>query len=761
MTLLRQYRIASSLLILLSIVAFSIAELDFAMLIAGVVLAVVSWYVTEGPRGRTLPAWATNTLTVGLVAYCAGDFLLRGDLESAMGSLGRFLLWLLVIKLYARRTETEDRQRFTLATMIMLTGCLESVELLFGLLVIAFAMLAAWTAMLWRLAKGAERARLARAAEPGFAPPLEIAFGRRATPHLHWLAASAVVLIFATSLLGFFLFPRLGHMRFGEAGMGAITGFSELIDLRGGERINESRREIFTVQYLDQSGEPVQAARPLLLRGAVLDAYDARAQRWYARRMTSPLNTYRTMDDGRMMDFTRGVSADTRGRARVRFEMRSSIGDLMFSMYAPVGIATSDPRLVGIDRNSLLLRDISTERSGRSWRYELLVQPNPDAATLRELCAGARPPDSSVGFPVGEIRPIAEQIVADLARTGGIPPELGEGATEAERWTRNREVARAIASWMKTQFTYTTDLSAFGRIPGEDPIVSFLTRYKSGHCEYFASGLCAVLRSLGIDSRIVTGFIAMEYDQQAQCYVVRESNAHAWTEVRTGELAWTAIDATPEDSLFEIQERNRSFADRFRWIYSKLEFLWNSSVVSYDATSQKSFASSVESGWREAISKRLEAALGELRALTTVLSLGRAGTFWFATIGICFGAALLAWVIVVVRQRRLRVALHIERLPAREQVRLGRDAAFYAEALRALADAGVEKPEHLSPRAFADSLSARSPEVGRLFAQIAEAFYKVRYGGIQPSRAEANAHLSSVSALRDALRANSRSLRVD
>ena len=135
MTLLRQYRIASSLLILLSIVAFSIAELDFAMLIAGVVLAVVSWYVTEGPRGRTLPAWATNTLTVGLVAYCAGDFVLRGDLESAMGSLGRFLLWLLVIKLYARRTETEDRQRFTLATMIMLTGCLESVELLFGLLV--------------------------------------------------------------------------------------------------------------------------------------------------------------------------------------------------------------------------------------------------------------------------------------------------------------------------------------------------------------------------------------------------------------------------------------------------------------------------------------------------------------------------------------------------------------------------------------------------------------------------------------------------
>ena len=761
MTLLRQYRIASNLLVLLSIVAFSIAELDFAMLLVGVVLAVLSWYVTEGPRGRTLPGWITNTLTVGLVAYCAGDFAVRGTLEGAMGALGRFLLWLLVIKLYARRTEHEDRQRFTLATMLILTGCLESVELVFGLLVIGFALLAAWTAMLWRLAKGAERARQSRTAEPGFAPPLEIAFGRRATPQLHWLALGSVAAIFSASLLGFFLFPRLGNMRFGEAGVGAVTGFSELIDLRGGDRISESRREIFTVQWFDQSGEPVQAARPLLLRGAVLDAYDARSQRWFSRRYTSPLNTYRTMDDGRMMDFTRGGAGDARGRARARFEMRTTLGEVMFSMYAPVGIATSEARTIGIDRNSLLLRDISSERSARSWQYELLVQPNPDAQTLRELCAGARPPDRSVDFPIGEIRPIAEQILAELSRTVNLPPEPAPDAPASERWTRNREVARAIASWMKTQFTYTTDLSAFGRIPGEDPIVSFLTRYKSGHCEYFASGLCAVLRSLGIESRIVTGYIAMEYDQQAQCYVVRESNAHAWTEVRTGDLAWTAIDATPEDSLFEIQERNRSFADRFRWIYSKLEFLWNSSVVSYDASSQESFASRVESGWRDAVSARLAELLGRLRTLATALSLGRAGTFWFATIGICVGAALLAWAIVVVRRRRLRFALHIERLPVREQARLQRDAGFYADALRALADAGVERPAHLSPLAFARELAVHSPEAGRLFGQISEAFYKVRYGGVQPTRDEANAHLSSVSALRAALRANPASLRVD
>jgi transglutaminase-like putative cysteine protease len=493
----------------------------------------------------------------------------------------------------------------------------------------------------------------------------------------------------------------------------------------------------------------------------VLDAYDPRSQRWFSRRYSSPLNTYTTIAGGRMMDFTRGAVADARGRYRARFDLHAAIGEVMFSIYAPVGMATDEPRTVGLDRNSLLLRDLSSERAA-SWSYELLVQPAPDADTLVDLCAGARRPDDGrAGFPVAEIRPIAEEILAEVVRTSNVTPALAEGAGDDERWTRNREVARAIASWMKSKFTYTTDLSSFGRVPGEDPIVSFLTRYKSGHCEYFASALCAVLRSLGIEARIVTGFIAMEYDDQSRSYIVRESNAHAWVEVRTGDLAWTAVDATPEESLFAIQERNRSFADRFRWLYVRLESLWNSGVVAYDSSSQQSFATNVESRWREAVTARLEDLLGRLKVLTTVLSLGRAGAFWFAAIGIAVGTALLAWLIVVLRRRRLRTALHIERLPAHEQARIRRDAAFYVEALRALSQAGHEKPAHLSPRAFADQLAVTNVAAGAALHDISDAFYKVRYGGRQPSQGEANAHLSKVSALRAALRQNSRSPRVD
>lgn len=761
MTLLRQYRIASFLLVIVAIVAFSISQLDFTLLFLGVVLAMLSWYVTEGPRGRTLPDWVTNLLTIAVLGYSGLDFVVRGTIEDAMGTLGRFLLWLLVIKLFARRGSSEERQRFTLATMLVLTGCLESVALAFGVLVLAYAGLAAWTAMLWRLSKGADAARRARAESGGFAPPLELAYGRRASPQFRGLATVAVLAAFAASIPVFFLFPRFAEVRLGDRGPGSVTGFNDEIDLRGSDRITESRRELFTLRWMDASGEPVQSSRPLLLRGAVLDSYDIEDQRWYARRTSAPVSTLRTMTDGGFSSLLRGASVtEPRARYRARFEMRSLASEVLFSIYAPVGIATSESRTVALDPRTLLLRDVSTDRGGQSWYYELLTQVQPDAATLEDLSFGARiPPEvRRTSFPVAEIEPIARRLLDDISLSANLPPELPADAPAEDVWTRNREVARAIASWMKSNFTYTTDLSAFGRIPGEDPIVSFLTRYRSGHCEYFASALCAILRSLGIESRIVTGFIALEYDARAAQYVVRESNAHAWVEVRTGMHAWTAVDATPEESLFEIQERNRSFADRFRWIYGRLEFLWNSSIVSYDASSQGSFAERVQSGWREGMSARLESMLAWARALATSLSLGRAGGFWFGVIGVAVGTAGLAFLIAAVRRRQLRRALQAGRLPARELARLERDAAFYVDAMRALARSGLDKPAHLSPMAFADWLASERnrPEIGQAWKPIAEAFYKVRYGGERPSAVEAKAHLSHVLALREALRHNPR-----
>ena len=756
MTLLRQYRFASFMLVLVSIIAFSIATVDFAQLFLAVTLAMVSWYTTEGPRGRTLPHWLSNTIIVALLAWIGLGFLRGGELSGAVAALGRFLLWLLIIKLYSRPTVHEERQRLSLATMLVIAGCLESVQFAFGALVVLYVALAVWTAMLWRLHRSYERGRSSRAATQGFSPPLELAFGRRATPQFRGMTVVSVLFVFVASAGVFLLFPRIPAMldTRGPRGARSVSGFSDEISLRGGDRISESRRELFVVRWLDPTGEPVLPARPLLLRGAVLDSYDPAGERWLSARSVTGVRTIRTPTEQAFVSLGSGGADAPASRYTAEFEMRAFATDVVFTLYAPVALSTTDSRTVSFDPATYLIRDASSNRASRYWSYSLRVQPQPAGSVLEGLSGGATNSPRALQMPVPEIRGIAEQILVEARKSVNLPPEPGPDAGDAERFVYQREVARGVADWMQRSFTYTTDLSSIVKVTGEDPIVSFLTRYRRGHCEYFASGLCAVLRSLGIESRIITGYIAMEFDESTGLYTVRESNAHAWVEVRTGPYAWTAVDATPEDSLRELQEQNRSFADNFRWLYGTVEFLWNSRVVSYDSTTQAAIADRVQSGWRTTIGEWMTALNDSLSALTTRLSLGQAGGAWLAAIGVGVLAAALAPTLLLLRRRRIRDALKLDGVPrARRRIFL-REASFYAEALSELSRAGIAKPDHVTPREHARMLAERNPEAGRVFAAVAEEFYRIRFGAWTPPAEHAGEMKSRIFALRQALRQN-------
>lgn len=82
---------------------------------------------------------------------------------------------------------------------------------------------------------------------------------------------------------------------------------------------------------------------------------------------------------------------------------------------------------------------------------------------------------------------------------------------------------------------------------GDHPLEDFLFRYKSGHCEYFASAMVLLLRSQGIPARLVTGFLGGEYNRLEGYYVVRQVNAHAWVEAWIEGEGWRTFDATPPD----------------------------------------------------------------------------------------------------------------------------------------------------------------------------------------------------------------------
>jgi transglutaminase-like putative cysteine protease len=86
-------------------------------------------------------------------------------------------------------------------------------------------------------------------------------------------------------------------------------------------------------------------------------------------------------------------------------------------------------------------------------------------------------------------------------------------------------------------------------MPGEYAIVSFMdTRTteseRFGHCEYFASAMCLLLRSYGIPARLCAGFSCDKKDERGE-FVVTTGDAHAWVEVWFEGEGWIAFDPTP------------------------------------------------------------------------------------------------------------------------------------------------------------------------------------------------------------------------
>ena len=72
---------------------------------------------------------------------------------------------------------------------------------------------------------------------------------------------------------------------------------------------------------------------------------------------------------------------------------------------------------------------------------------------------------------------------------------------------------------------------SLSRLPITDkPIETFLFKLKKGNCEYFASSFALLLRLNGIPSRLVAGYRGGEYSDLGGYYIVRQRDAHVWTE---------------------------------------------------------------------------------------------------------------------------------------------------------------------------------------------------------------------------------------
>ena len=81
--------------------------------------------------------------------------------------------------------------------------------------------------------------------------------------------------------------------------------------------------------------------------------------------------------------------------------------------------------------------------------------------------------------------------------------------------------------------------------PNVDAVEWFLTTQRVGFCNYFASAMITMLRSLDIPARLVVGFAPGQWDEGRNTWIVRTKDYHAWPEVYFPEYGWVEFEPTP------------------------------------------------------------------------------------------------------------------------------------------------------------------------------------------------------------------------
>jgi transglutaminase-like putative cysteine protease len=102
--------------------------------------------------------------------------------------------------------------------------------------------------------------------------------------------------------------------------------------------------------------------------------------------------------------------------------------------------------------------------------------------------------------------------------------------------------AVAIESYLR-RFKY--DINVSTPPPDRDAVDWFLTTSRAGYCDYFASAMAVMARTIGIPSRVVTGYNTGTYNEQTGYYDVRQENAHTWPELFFPEYGWVRFEPTP------------------------------------------------------------------------------------------------------------------------------------------------------------------------------------------------------------------------
>lgn len=132
---------------------------------------------------------------------------------------------------------------------------------------------------------------------------------------------------------------------------------------------------------------------------------------------------------------------------------------------------------------------------------------------------------------------------ADLQLPAGFNPRTLRWARELQAQAHGdpEAIVQAALRQLRTGgYRYTLDPGITGRNSADE----FWFDTKQGFCEHIASAFVILMRGAGVPARVVTGFQGAEKNGFDAYWVVRNSDAHAWTEVWMAPRGWVRVDPT-------------------------------------------------------------------------------------------------------------------------------------------------------------------------------------------------------------------------
>ena len=284
----------------------------------------------------------------------------------------------------------------------------------------------------------------------------------------------------------------------------------------------------------------------------------------------------------------------------------------------------------------------------------------------------------------------------------------------------NYDKAAAVERYLRTNFGYTLQLP---RTVPRDPVANFLFERKQGHCEYFASSMAIMLRTLGIPSRVVNGFRTGEFNDLTSQYLVRASNAHSWVEAYFPGYGWISFDPTPAAPMQMHTGWSRSML-----YLDALASFWREWVINYDVGHQYNLGREATRNSLEWFQRARNWARRQHEALLTAArrtqqTVSDSPGKWSLA-----GAAVALLVLLGANARRLWRALRSRRLAARPEKSPSLAATIWYERMtRMLAKKGWRKSPTHTPSEFLTRIQDEA--MRESVAKFTQHYESARFGG--------------------------------